>query len=228
MLDILEVREEITRGGLIRDDVYNRIRSDILACRLVPGCVLQEKNLAARYGVSKSPVRDSLLRLQEQGLIAVIPRKGYKVQPISLADAKDLYETRILLEKTCIRRAIDCSPDEGLENLDRFRTVEKYQDLTEWVAYNREFHRTLAELSGNARLTKIAHEVIDQFDRLTFMGVSTAPSGASSQKLLREHCNIINAIQARDKVAASRLIDAHVTKSQRRVFSVLENPPIVE
>ena len=71
-------------------------------------------------------------------------------------------------------------------------------------------------------------KVIDQFDRLTFVGVSTAPSGASSQKLVKEHCDIIDAIQARDKTSAARLINAHVMKSQKRLFTVLENPPIVD
>jgi len=228
MLDNIDITDIGNGSGLMRDGVYDRIRADILACVLTPGAIIQEKELAARYEVSKSPVRDALLRLQEQGLIEVMPRKGYRVRPISLADAKDLYETRILLEKACIKRAIEEAADEDLAVLDQFRSVEENGGLAEWVTYNRDFHRTVAHLSGNARLTKMAQEVIDQFDRLTFVGVSTAPSGASSEKLVKEHCDIIDAIQSRDKTKASRLINAHVMKSQKRLFAVLENPPIVE
>ena len=232
MFEQIDFREEEGDGasgvGLMRDGVYDRIRGDILACVLTPGALIQEKELAARYAVSKSPVRDALLRLQEQGLIEVMPRKGYRVLPISLADARDLYETRILLEKACIKRAVERASDLDLAFLDRFRSAVDVESLAEWVAYNRKFHRAIAQLSGNARLTKMAQAVIDQFDRLTFVGVSTAPSGASSQKLVKEHCDIIDAIQARDKTSAARLINAHVMKSQKRLFTVLENPPIVD
>ena len=109
MLDNSNFPEGLNGSGLMRDSVFGRIRADILACALTPGRILQEKDLAARYAVSKSPVRDALLRLQEQGLIEVMPRKGYRVLPISLSDARDLYETRILLEKASIKRAIDGS-----------------------------------------------------------------------------------------------------------------------
>lgn len=228
MLDNSNFSEGLNGSGLMRDSVFGRIRADILACALTPGRILQEKDLAARYAVSKSPVRDALLRLQEQGLIEVLPRKGYRVLPISLSDARDLYETRILLEKASIKRAIESASDEDLVTLDRFRSANENGGLAEWVSYNRDFHRAIAHLSGNARLTKMAQDIIDQFDRLTFMGVFTAPSDASSEKLVREHCDIIDAIQKRDKTKAARLINAHVMKSQKRFFAVLKNPPIVE
>lgn len=231
MFELIDFRNEEKDGenytGLMREGVYDRVRGDILACTLMPGALIQEKELAARYAVSKSPVRDALLRLQEQDLIEVMPRKGYRVRPISLADARELYETRILLEKACIKRAVEHASDEKLALLEQFRSAVDAESLAEWVAYNREFHRAIADLSGNARLTKMTKEVIDQFDRLTFVAVSTAPSGASSQKLVKEHCDIIDAIQARDKTRAARLINSHVKKSQKRLFAVLENPPIV-
>jgi DNA-binding GntR family transcriptional regulator len=215
-------------SGLIRDGVYDKIRADILTCALAPGAIIQEKDLAARYAVSKSPVRDALLRLQEQGLIEVLPRRGYRVQPISLADAKELYETRILLEKSCVKRAIETASEETLNALDKFRTTDATDQLAEWVTYNRDFHRAIADASGNARLAKMTQDVIDQFDRLTFVGVSEAPSGASADKLMKEHRDLIDAIQAREKTKAARLIGAHVSKSQRRLFAVLESRPIVD
>jgi DNA-binding GntR family transcriptional regulator len=215
-------------SGLIRDGVYDQIRADILTCALAPGAIIQEKDLAANYAVSKSPVRDALLRLQEQGLIEVLPRRGYRVQPISLSDAKELYETRVLLEKSCVKRAIETASEATLSALDQFRTTNATNQLAEWVAYNRDFHRAIADASGNARLAKMTQDVIDQFDRLTFVGVSEAPSGASADKLMKEHRDIIDAIQAREKSKAARLIGAHVSKSQRRLFNVLESRPIVD
>ena len=79
-------------GGLIRGAVYDNIRADILACALAPGARIHENDLAARLEVSKSPVRDALLRLEVEGLIEVLPRKGYRVRPISVADVAELVE----------------------------------------------------------------------------------------------------------------------------------------
>ena len=107
---------------LIRDDVHERMRAEILACMLKPGSLVQENDLALRYGVSKSPVRDAFLRLAQQGLVDVLPRKGYRIKPISVADAAEMYEMRLLLERACIDRAVDEAPDATLAALDAFRS----------------------------------------------------------------------------------------------------------
>ena len=226
--DMVEVKNELQNSSiLIRDGVYEHIRADILSCVLLPGARIFENDLAKRYDVSKSPVRDALLRLQEQGLIEVLPRKGYLIRPISKSDAYDLYEMRLLLEKSSLRRACNEASDEDLASLDKFRAVDN-GDLVHWVMYNRNFHRRITELSGNSRMARITAEVIDQFDRLTFVGVSSAPSETTSEKSVAEHVEIIDALQARDRSKVTKLITKHITKSQKRLFSVLGHQLIVQ
>ena len=226
--DMVEVKNELQSSSiLIRDGVYEHIRADILSCVLLPGARIFENDLAKRYDVSKSPVRDALLRLQEQGLIEVLPRKGYLIRPISKSDAYDLYEMRLLLEKSSLRRACNEASDEDLASLDQFRAVDN-GDLVHWVMYNRNFHRRITELSGNSRMARITAEVIDQFDRLTFVGVSSAPSETTSEKSVAEHVEIIDALQARDRSKVTKLITKHITKSQKRLFSVLGHQLIVQ
>ena len=226
--DMVEVKNELQNSSiLIRDGVYQHIRADILSCVLLPGARIFENDLAKRYDVSKSPVRDALLRLQEQGLIEVLPRKGYLIRPISKSDAYDLYEMRLLLEKSSLRRACNEASDEDLASLDQFRAVDN-GDLVHWVMYNRNFHRRITELSGNSRMARITAEVIDQFDRLTFVGVSSAPSETTSEKSVAEHVEIIDALQARDRSKVTKLITKHITKSQKRLFSVLGHQLIVQ
>ena len=75
---------------LLRDNVYENLRSDILTCRLAPGDDMREQELAERYSVSRQPVREALLRLEREHLVTVQPRQGYRVNPISLSDARDL------------------------------------------------------------------------------------------------------------------------------------------
>ena len=75
---------------LLRENVYESLRSDILTCRLAPGDDMREQELAERYAVSRQPVREALLRLEREHLVTVQPRQGYRVNPISLSDARDL------------------------------------------------------------------------------------------------------------------------------------------
>src|SRR5688500_16695365 len=91
---------------LLRDDIYARIKEAVLSCEIAPGAGMREQELAAQFGVSKSPVRDALHRLQSEGLIEVLPRKGYRVKVISLEDALELYEMRIILECACTERMV--------------------------------------------------------------------------------------------------------------------------
>lgn len=228
VVNIIQVdRIEGSGSGLMRDGVYEQIRADILSCALVPGSAVYENELAQRYSVSKSPVRDALLRLQEHGLVEVLPRKGYRIRPISIADAHDLYEMRVLLEKASVRRACDEASDDQLVSLDKFREVDD-GDLAHWVMYNRLFHKSIAELSGNTRMAKITCEVIDQFDRLTFVGVSNTQKISSGERYVSEHREIIDSLQSRDRSKATKLIVKHIQKSRKRLFSVLENPQIVD
>ena len=81
---------------LLRDNVYENLRADILSCRLAPGDDMREQELAERYAVSRQPVREALLRLEREHLVTVQPRQGYRVNPISLSDARDLLRFRHL------------------------------------------------------------------------------------------------------------------------------------
>ena len=110
--------EPSATSRLVRNDVYARLRDAILSCALAPGAQIHEQALAAQYKVSKSPIRDALLRLQEQSLVEVLPRRGYRVRPISVADAVEMYEMRELLERACVARAIDHASDAQLRALD--------------------------------------------------------------------------------------------------------------
>src|ERR1700712_614092 len=90
---------------LLRDNVYEALRQAILSCDLRPGQELREHDLATRFSVSRSPVRDALLRLEGERLITVLPRQGYLVNAISIADARDIFGLRLLIEPACAAAA---------------------------------------------------------------------------------------------------------------------------
>lgn len=212
---------------LARVSVFNRLRAEILSCTLRPGALVQERELADRFQVSTSPIRDALLRLEEQNLVEVLPRRGYRVKAISVADAKELYEMRSILERECVMRTVEEADDAVVAGLDQFREVPANIDLTRWVAYNRRFHVALAEACGNQRLARSTREVIEQFDRFTIMSVTNDKS-SGLLAYVTEHSELIDAIQRRDKRLAASLIKTHIESSKRRMLDSLTYAAVVQ
>ncbi len=218
--------ESLEGRRLVRTSIFQQLRADILSCALRPGSQLQERQLVARFQVSKSPIRDALLKLEEQNLIEVLPRKGYRVKPVSVADARELYELRQLLERECVSGLIENAGPEILSALDDFRTMTEPIELPAWIDYNRAFHSYLATHCGNSRLARMARDVIDQFDRLTYVSV-TSRDELNLADFIAEHGRIIDVIQRRDRRQALALIRDHVESSRRRVLDALGSAAVV-
>ncbi len=218
--------ETVKNRRLVRTSIFQQLRADILSCVLRPGSQLQERQLVERFQVSKSPIRDALMKLEEHNLIEVLPRKGYRVKPVSVADARELYELRQLLERECVAGLIENASPDVLSQLDQFRNMKGPLELSAWIAYNRSFHSYLAMHCGNSRLARLAKDVIEQFDRLTYVSV-TSRDELKLTDFNAEHGRIIDAIQRRDRRKALALIRDHVESSRRRVLEALENAAVV-
>jgi DNA-binding GntR family transcriptional regulator len=205
---------------LMRDSIYRAIRSAILTCEFQPGQELREQVLAARFGVSRSPIRDTLLRLAMERLVTVLPRQGYRVNPISMSDIEEIFGLRLLIQPACALAAAQAD-DSALRELDRFREYKfEGQNESEFINYNRAFHRTIEDLAGNTRMAAIARDLDEQYDRLVcislrafnFEQVSDAQS---------EHDAIITALQTHDADRASRLAYKHAARGQARIATAL-------
>ena len=202
---------------LLRDNVYDAIRSDILTCRLNPGEEVREQDLAERFDVSRQPIRDALLRLEREHLVTVNPRQGYQVNPISLSDAQDLFRFRLALEPACAVEAIENASDNMLAELDQFRAIDPKEAF---IDYNRRFHSAIARASGNARMAVVACDLIAQADRLVRISVGGI-KGRDPTRLIAEHAAVIDAIQQRDIRLARKLLRAHVAQAEKRVITAL-------
>ena len=210
----------------LRENIYDRLRSDILSCRFTPGDEMREQDLAERYSVSRQPVRDALLRLQREHLVTVQPRQGYRVNPISLSDARDLLRFRLVLEPACVAEAIESASDAVLEALDEFRLFSG--DHEAFITYNRGFHTALAYASGNRRMAASLCDLIGQADRLVRVSLANV-KGHDPARLVAEHVALIEAMQRRDSRTANRIIKAHVAETVKRVLPALKrNAVIVE
>lgn len=225
MSDLATDRKEAPR--LLHVDVFRALRQDILSCKLAPGEELREAELAERFEVSKSPVRDALSRLVHEGLVVVMPRQGYRVATISVKDVRDMLEYRAVLEGACARVVAETATDDDLATLDRFRKFERAKYKDGFTSYNRDFHCAVIRLCGNARLARAAEGLIDQMDRVTTMSVNALPKHDPA-RVIAQHVEIIEALQRRDARRASALMSRHVLEARKRVCSALSRLAIVE
>jgi len=202
----------------LQDHVCATLRDDILACRLLPGAELREQTLAARLGVSKSPVREALLRLAQERLVAIRPRQGYHVVPVSLPEAAEVLELRRVLELACVRGAASRATAAQRESIARAARFEGGSDA--FISYNRLFHTRLAECCGNARLAQAAAGAIAQSDRLVQLSLGTLEN-RDPVRLVAEHADLAAAVLAGDGRAATRLLRHHLEAAEHRVLDAL-------
>lgn len=205
---------------LLRETVYEQLRADMISCTLAPGTEIREAELAARFDMSKSPVRDALMRLEREGLVITLPRQGYRVAPVSLSDVLDMFHLRAALERACVERIVLYASDDQLAELDSFRHFDAGAWDGGFIAYNRAFHRRLAQLGANARMRDQLIDLIDMMERAVHMSLSNVKKG-DPQPLVNEHCGIIDALQARAARRAQRLAEQHIVAAGKRVSNAI-------
>ncbi|GJD55510.1 hypothetical protein MTDSW087_04012 [Methylobacterium dankookense] len=145
------------------------------------------------------------------------------MNPISIADARDLLQFRLVIEPACAGDAAEAGSAEALAALDAFRTLDAG---TDFIDYNRAFHTALAQASGNRRMAATARDLIEQADRLVRVSLA-AIKGREPAQLIAEHAEIIDAMQRRDARTARRLVREHVAQAQRRIIPALERSAII-
>lgn len=210
----------------LRDNVYRALKDEILSCRLLPNSELREQVLARQFDVSKSPVREALLRLEQERLVTVAPRQGYRVTPVSLHDAREMFEMRLTLEPACVAGAARNASVANLDTLEEFRDYAGSPGLEPFISYNKAFHRALVSLSDNSRMSAVVSELIAEMERLIRLSVSVIPYQDNSV-LIREHNEIIDAVQSRNARLAARLARQHAGAAEKRVLNALSQVAVL-
>ena len=179
---------------------YRTIKARILQNHYPPGQQVLEQQLANDLGMSRTPVREALIRLQNEGLVELIPRRGMRVVPLSPDDMQEIYEVLTALEVTAVellaRRGL---PPEALgplaKALQDMETCLDQDDLDGWARADARFHQTLITLSGNRRLAGMAATLADQAHRARMVTLRLRPKPVQS---IREHREVLKALQAGD------------------------------
>lgn len=201
---------------------YESIKRYILDGKLDEGARLTEEFLSTSLGISKSPIREALNRLETEGFIRIEPRRGAYLQDFSTTDVYELYELRNALE-THVVVTVDLSPElmgELKQSVRRMRKALKDNDKAHYIEEDMQFHASLANASGNGRLCRTLENVQNQiwiFRRKTY--------DLSSSTAADFHESIIAALEAGDRGRAARAMRDHVTTVCHKLIEFLEEKP---
>ena len=202
----------------LRDVVFNTLRNAILTGELSPGERLMEIKLADKLGVSRTPIREAIRKLELEGLVVNTPRKGAEVANISAEDLRDVLEVRRSLEVLAISLACDKMTDETLEllyeNIDAFKHSIDAKATSDIASVDVTFHDIIYKATGNNRLIQILNNISEQMYRYRFEYIKNKESW---NRLVEEHLNIYEAIKNRDKDLAVKSILLHIDNQERDI-----------
>lgn len=205
------------------DEVYEQLKRDVAEFKLVPGDRFTENELSERLGVSRTPVRQALFRLQQEGYVEVLFRSGWRVLPFDFDQFEQLYDLRMVLETTAVHRLctdgqrVDRALLDALAAFWLVPAAERSTDMVEVSQRDEAFHCSLVAAAGNAEMARVHRDVTDRIRiirRLDF----TKP--ARIEVTYEEHAKILKAIQRKRGDQAAMLLRAHIETSQAEVRKI--------
>jgi DNA-binding GntR family transcriptional regulator len=222
----------LSRSGVhaepnLTERAYATIKSRLIYLDLPPGTAFTEASLARDLGISKTPVREALARLRRVGLVEATARSGYHVTPVTLKDARDLFQVRLLLETEAAGLAArHMAEPRHLLDLDKLcRSTfdsRRPETIRPYMRKNTEFHMTIARASGNEHLAHILEQVLDQMERLFNIGLSLTNR---ADEIVHEHTELVHSIISGDDRAARQIAADQIHASQRMVLDALLASP---
>ena len=207
--------------ALLADQVYAALKQQLQDFQLVPGDRFSEADIAQRLGVSRTPVREALFRLRNEGRLELESKSGWFVRPIDFNRLEQLYELRVVLETTCVARL--CASAEAPPELDELKRVwlvnatERLTDARAVGELDEQFHATLVRAAGNAEIARVHWDVTEHIRivrRLDFTG------GDRIEATYLEHAKILRAVMQRKPDAALLLLRSHIEQSKAEVRKI--------
>jgi GntR family transcriptional regulator, carbon starvation induced regulator len=222
-------------GETLHARVLREIRADIVSCRLMPGERLTLEALRERYRVGWSPIREALMRLEADGLVAFQQNKGFRVAAVSREMLADLMRSRIEIEATTLRWSIqNGSVAWEAELLAAFHRLSRLSKLKrsasgnispEWAAEHRTFHRALAAACGSATMLAIQQSLFERAERYVALSII---SKAAPRNEVGEHEQIMEAALQRNVNRAVTLNREHIERTMSKVMRSIDNAAELE
>ena len=209
----------------LRDVVFETLRDAIITQVLKPGERLMEIQLADEMGVSRTPVREAIRKLELEGLVVMVPRKGAYVAGVSMKDIHEVYEVRSALEMLAVTLAAERITEEELDALERqvLRESEEEKaddgDLDSIIYIDSSFHDIIYQAAHNQRLVQFINILQEQLQR--FRAASLSKPGRS-KTALEEHKKIVEALSERNGDLASKLARDHIENAENAMIYQME------
>lgn len=208
----------------LRDVVFNTLRQSILTGELKPGERLMEIHLADKLGVSRTPIREAIRKLELEGLVTMIPRRGAEVAQITEKSLRDVLEVRRALDALAVELACERITPSQLEQLreacDAFERETKRGDANRVARADVALHDIILVASGNVRLMQMVSNLSQQMYRYRLEYVK---DGGSYERLIREHRTIYEAIRDKDPATGARTIKAHIDNQEKTVIQMISD-----
>ena len=204
--------------GSLREQVFSKIEEDIINGRYKEGQKVTESMLSNELGVSRTPIRESIRRLELEGLIDIIPNKGIVITGVTREDIEDIYDIRELIEGLATRKAaikmneVDHEKLKEIIDLQEFYTMK--DNIKGLVKMDSEFHKLIFKCSGSKTLNhtlSMFHHNLKKARRDSFSKEMKVP-------ILEEHKNIYDAIVEKNSKMAEKLANLHVKNAKKRIF----------
>lgn len=207
----------------LRDMVFDVLMNAIMSGQLSPGERLLEVQLAEEMGVSRTPVREAIRRLELEGFVVMLPRKGAYVAGVSIEDVENVYEIRTALETLAVRLAAQRMVDDDYRQLDalveRMQATWQEGDVDNWVKLDASFHELLYRFSRNDRLAQLMANVMEQISRYRILSLANVEVRHNS---LDEHQEVISALRLRDSEQAAAAAARHIENTKQSLVRMLE------
>jgi DNA-binding GntR family transcriptional regulator len=206
--------ERLAQTASVNARVLSSLRAAVITGELVPGSLYSVQTLADQLGVSRTPVREALIKLAQQGMVRFERNRGVRVLQTSLHDLEEVFALRLLLEVPATRRACGQIDEAGRRELRRlFQAMERAaraDDEYRMWEHDRRFHLVLLQASGNLRLAGFVDGLRDMVLR---RGVSTAGLSRSLDDIVTEHAKVLAHIESGDVEGAAEAMRAHILRT---------------
>jgi len=202
----------------LTDQVYRAIKDRVLSQDIAVGSRLRDEDLAAQLRVSRTPVREALMRLAQEGLVEIVPRSGTRVRNFTFEDIEHIFDVRIALEALAIRKAIARISDDQITHLralhEQAEVGLRAGNTKPALEFDREMHRVVLESSGNKRLQEIMASINDLVSLFRNIGARTPFHRGYTYR----HRDILRAMERRDADAAAAMLAEHIEVAKQELF----------
>lgn len=200
----------IERHLTLRERIVEFIKDAIISGSLKPGERVPESEIAERFGISRTPIREAFRQLESDGFLVMTPRKGAVVSPITDKDVREFYAIKSLLEGYAAGEACEKLTDKEIKKLKDLNTEmiknEEKGHVKTFFKLDNQFHEIFIKACGNEKLYTLINQLVEQFERFRITALSLPGRMKNS---VRQHNEIVEAIEKRDKVLAAKLVRAN-------------------